>query len=628
MFMHKFSFAQTDYYSNPNKSSANPAQLKVDSLNNIAHGLFLNFPDSAHQIAANALLLSEKSNYALGKGISFLNLGSIYWSQSYYPISLFYLKSAIANLPKNEPLYLADAYRSLGRTYADLKENKQALRYLDTALHFAGKDARRLADVYCEQAYVYYGMRNYDRALMLIKISVELDKRINAERDLAVLYGHLGSVYLHKAEYSTALIYEDTAYKMSIKLHNRRLHAYVYVDDAVINNKTGNYGKAAEYARKAIALADSIGVMDAETRAYDALVNSFELSNQLKTALNYQRKFDMVKDSLNTVNRLKTITLIQNYYDLNAKMKEVALMHTKDKINKAKIQSQHEIIITLVLSIFVLSVILFATYYFYKQKTMLSNKFQQQHIALLDQKQLIEEQTENLQAVNNLKDKLLAVIGHDLRTPVANLSNIVAMFEAGYLSADEVKALMKEINPIVKGAELTLLNLVEWAGSQIRGRHLQISNVDLFLLGVEMDQTFAHALQLKHIDFTNKAYPGQRVLADENHLKVILRNLISNAIKFTAEQGAIILRTEVENGQLMVSVEDSGKGMSPDEIDKLFYLNTHFSHSGTSGEKGTGIGLILCKELVELNGGKLSVKSTVGKGSVFYFNLPLAKAYA
>ncbi|MFI5140435.1 MAG: sensor histidine kinase, partial [Sphingobacteriales bacterium] len=276
---------------------------------------------------------------------------------------------------------------------------------------------------------------------------------------------------------------------------------------------------------------------------------------------------------------------------------------------------------------FILSVILSATYYFYKQKTVLSNKYQQQHKALLDQKQLIEVQTENLQAVNNLKDKLLAVIGHDLRSPVANLSNIVAMFEAGYLSADEVKVLMKQINPIVKGAELTLSNLVEWAGSQIRGRNIQTSNVDLFLLGVEMEQTFAYALHFKNIEFINKAFPGQRVLADENHLKVILRNLISNAIKFTTEKGTIKLSTAIENGELIVSVEDSGKGMTRDEIDKLFYLNTHFSNSGTSGEKGTGIGLILCKELVELNGGKLLVKSTPGTGSVFYFNLPLAKAY-
>src|ERR1700742_4405924 len=105
-----------------------------------------------------------------------------------------------------------------------------------------------------------------------------------------------------------------------------------------------------------------------------------------------------------------------------------------------------------------------------------------------------------------------------------------------------------------------------------------------------MEQTFVHALQLKHLDFINHAYPGQGVVADENQLKVILRNLISNAIKFTDQKGQITLSTVIENNELIVSVQDSGKGMTTDEIDKLFCLNTHFSNCGTSGEKGTGIG--------------------------------------
>jgi len=143
-----------------------------------------------------------------------------------------------------------------------------------------------------------------------------------------------------------------------------------------------------------------------------------------------------------------------------------------------------------------------------------------------------------------------------------------------------------------------------------------------------MEQTFAHALHLKNIEFINNAYPGQGVLADENHLKVILRNLISNAIKFTAQKGNIILFTIIENNGMIIGIEDNGKGMSKDELNKLFYTHTHFSNSGTLGELGTGIGLLLCKELIELNGGKLEVESTLGKGSKFYFKLPLIKAYA
>ena len=591
--LHKFSYAQTDLQKNTQPDSSTAAQANIDRLNRIAHTIFLEFPDSAHKIAANALLLSEKSDYAFGKGRSFLNLGVIYWSQSYYPVSLFYLKSAIANLPANRRLYLSDAYKALGRTYADLKAYKPALKNLDTALYFAGKDVGRLAEVYSERAYVYYNQENFGKAMEFARYSLKLDRSIKAEPSIAVLYGHLSSIYAHQLAFNAALACADTAYNMSLKIHNRRLRAYVYVDYANINNRLGRFDEAINYAQKAIVLADSIGVMDAETRAYDALVNSFEQKNELKTALQYQRKYILVKDSLNTENKLKTITLIQNYYELNSKMKGISLMRANDRVNKAKIKSQYLLIVILVLTLIVLVVMLSATYYFYKQKKVLSSKLQYQHQALLEQKQLIEVQTANLQTVNSLKDKLLAVIGHDLRAPVGNLSNIVEMFETGYLTAEEVHDLMKNINPVVKGAELTLLNLVEWAGSQIRGRNIHSSNVDVFLLGVEMEQTFVHALQLKNIEFINRAYPGQRVLGDENHLKVILRNLVSNAIKFTDNKGSIKLSTVIENNELIISIEDSGKGMTNDEMAKLFFLDTHFSNSGTSGEKGTGIGLLL-----------------------------------
>ena len=240
--VHKFSYAQMDLQKNINPDSSISTNSDIDRLNTIAHTIFLEFPDSAHKIAGNALLLSEKSDYAFGKGRSFLNLGVIYWSQSYYPVSLFYLKSAIANLPANKQLYLSDAYKALGRTYADLKEYKQALNNLDTALYFAGKDVGRLAEVYSERAYVYYNRENYGKAMELARYSLTLDRSIKAEPSIAVLYGHLSSIYAHQLAFNAALACADTAYHMSLKIHNRRLRAYIYVDYANINNRLGRFG--------------------------------------------------------------------------------------------------------------------------------------------------------------------------------------------------------------------------------------------------------------------------------------------------------------------------------------------------------------------------------------------------
>ena len=457
---------------------------EVDHLNDIAANIFLQYPDSAHTLAGDALLMAEHLNYSLGKGRSCLNLGAIYWSQSYYPISLFYLKSALAYLPKNKPLYLSDAYRALGRTYADLKNYKAAAANLDTALYFAGNEPGHLAEVYSERAYIDNLLGNYDKALDEVNYSLKLNKIVKAEKHIAVLYGRLASIYLHKKNYANALVFNGVTFEKSLETHNRRLLAYTYLDYAVIYNALGRYDDAVAFAQKSIALSDSIGVMDAETRAFNALINTYQLKHQYEKALAYQQKYNDIRDSLSNLAKLKTIKLVQNYYDLNAKMNSVTLMQVNDRLNKAKIRSQHLMIRALLVSLIVVMIILTATYYFYKQKKLLSSKLQEQHKALLDQKQLIEAQTANLQKVNNLKDKLFAVIGHDLRSPVANLSNIIEMFEDGYLTADEVHELMKNINPVVKGVQLTLSNLVEWAGSQIKGINVNSSNVDVFLMGV------------------------------------------------------------------------------------------------------------------------------------------------
>lgn len=629
LLVYNFSVAQKT--TSPKHTLAPPvisASGMIDSLNNRAYNIYLTDADSAHRLAADALILAERYSDAPGKGKSFLNLGIIYWSQSYYSISLFYLKSAVVYLPANQPFLLSRAYLALSRTYSDLKNYTRSLKYVDMAARFAGNNIVQLAEVYGEKAYTLGMTGKPDEALTDARLSLKLNKAGGGEGNIAVAYGRIATIYLNKRLFTMAKAYDDSAFTIGKKIGNNRLLAYIYADYAQIWNGMGDFASAQAFATKGIILSEKIGVIDAEKKAYRAIVKTYELKHDYPKALYYQKRFNAVRDSLENNTKMKTVDLVENYYNLNAKINQAQIRAINDKANREEIKSQHSMIRLLFASLVILIIILTVTYYFYKQKQHLNVKLRQQHTALLDQKELIEAQAANLQQVNELKDKLLAVVGHDLRSPIANLGSIIEMFEDGYITAAEVRELMKDINPIIKGAELTLSNLVDWAGSQIKGRNVNVSTVDIFLMGVEMEQTFLHALQQKNIEFINEAYPGRSAKADENHIKVILRNLISNAIKFTPPGGTISLITIIESNSLIISIKDNGNGMTAEEIDKLFSLNTHFSNSGTSGEKGTGIGLLLCKELVELNDGRLRVKSQAGAGSVFYFNLPLAKAYA
>lgn len=609
----------------PSSNSAASQQTYIDHVNDVAYSMYLRSPDSARNIAEQMLLLSEKIKYPQGICRSYHNIGVIYWSQSYYPIALYYLNAALANTPKDQRLLFSDIYSDIGRVYADLLDYKRALYNLNKCELYAGTDTLHLAEAFSEQSYVYMKLNNYQKAIPLARRALNYDHAVKEEMGAAILYSRLGTLYYQKHDIEKAKAYNDTAYRESVRLQMHRLTAGMYGEFAMLDNDAHDYDKAILLAKKSITLFDSIGVFSGQVAGYKLLIAGYEGKKDLVNALGTERKYNEIQDSLNTIDKVKSAALIQNYFELNGRLNQLAQADKKNQNNRAKIRFQHSVIIILAISLLVVLLLLTVTYYFYNQKKVLNSKLQLQHNELSEQKKLIESQAGNLEEVNDMKDKMLAVIAHDLRSPIANLLNILSMFEQDYLTPKEVHLLMRDINPIVKSADLTLTNLLEWAGSQIRGESAKAVKVDIFLLGVEMEQTFKHLLKTKELEFTNMAKPAQMVMADLNHIRIILRNLISNAIKFTGDNGAIKLFTNVEGNQLAINVLDTGTGMSEQEIESLFDLNTHFSNSGTSGEKGTGLGLILCKELAELNGSSLSVRSKINEGTTFTFKLPLAR---
>ena len=628
LVIQKETFAQSALQASSPHDTAFAVQKTVDYLNDLSFNMYLSAPDSARAIAEKALLLAKKIEYKAGIGRSFLNIGHVYWSQAYYPLALVFLNKALTDIPLDKPSLISECYEVTGRTYADLGDYKKALLNLDIAEKFAGDNTAGLAEVHSERSYVYMLQEDYERATKEAYQSLRLNKIAKDKKNIPILYGRLSSIYLNKKDYKPALAYSDTAYQMSLRVHNNRLRSKTLVAYAYIYNNLHQYSKAIEYAKKGKALADSVGIIDASSSACKELVISYEQLNDLKQALAYQKKYIDIKDSVSRFYKQRNTALIQDYFTLNNRLNDIADFERNEQQIKAKMEEQRIIIFSLALSLLAVLGIFSVTYYFYKRKKQLNDQLLTKHQALLEHKRLIEAQTANLQSVSKIKDKLLAVIGHDLRTPLANLRNILDMFDSDYLSTDEIHWLMKDINPLVKGAELTLSNLMDWASSNIKGRNVNSSRLDIFLLGVEMEQTFNHALQRKNIEFINEASAGQSVVADENHVKVVLRNLISNAIKFTDSKGYIKLTSVYKEKKVIISVQDNGKGMSSDEVEKLFYPHTHFSQPGTLGENGIGIGLLLCKELVELNGGKLWITSKPGKGSTFFFSLPLNAEYA
>ncbi|MEN8121284.1 MAG: HAMP domain-containing sensor histidine kinase [Bacteroidota bacterium] len=248
-------------------------------------------------------------------------------------------------------------------------------------------------------------------------------------------------------------------------------------------------------------------------------------------------------------------------------------------------------------------------------------QIQQDKIEL--QKQELEKKARDLQEANRTKDRFFTIIAHDLQSPFNTLIGFSELIEQEIENKDleEIEKINQIILQSSTQAHRLLLNLLEWSKAQTNQIECNPEKFDIQKVINEQAELFKYQANKKHtnlIDESNHCY----VFADLNLINTVLRNLISNAVKYT-QGGSINIKSQCNSSHCIISIQDTGAGISKEKLEKLFYVGENTSTLGTNGEKGTGLGLILCKEFVEKNNGEIFVESRLNKGSIFSFNLPL-----
>ncbi|TAF68107.1 MAG: hypothetical protein EAZ55_00725 [Cytophagales bacterium] len=259
-------------------------------------------------------------------------------------------------------------------------------------------------------------------------------------------------------------------------------------------------------------------------------------------------------------------------------------------------------------------------------QTKENEKLVKEQNIILEQK--VTEKTQQLSIANSTKDKLFSIIGHDLRGPVASLISLLDLIAEDYITEEEFKALTSKLQRSVKNMHNTLENLLQWSKSQMESIEAYPQTLAIEDLVKEDFRLYEITAQNKNIQFFTELHNTQPPYADENHIRLVLRNLIGNALKFTPTGGTVLVTCQdkmqdTKESMVEIVIRDTGVGMSAENAAKLFDRGQIFTTYGTAGEKGTGLGLLLCKEMVEKNGGQIGVSSELGKGSSFYFTLPI-----
>ncbi len=249
-------------------------------------------------------------------------------------------------------------------------------------------------------------------------------------------------------------------------------------------------------------------------------------------------------------------------------------------------------------------------------------------ISLISAKRIIYNQTEELKRTIKGRDKLYSVIAHDLRSPMASIKMVLNMLMInlpGEKIGEEMHELLNMANQTTEELFSLLDNLLKWTKSQIGKLNVVTQDIELVGVTAGVIEIFAMVAELKQIKIKLESPEKIDVRADIDMIKTVIRNLISNAMKFSNVGGEVLVNIKEKEEQVVVSVTDHGRGIKDEDQCKLLHVDTHFTTFGTKNEEGSGLGLLLCQDFVRKNGGELWFNSKYGEGSTFSFYLPSKK---
>jgi signal transduction histidine kinase len=504
---------------------------------------------------------------------------------------------------------------AMGRIDEAFENYEQVLRYKDQ-IEMPKAEAEALFNL--AQLYALQG--EYTDALSNHKRALAIRRSIRDKENEALSLNTIGELYRLMKNDEKALANHVVALELRQALNDKKGMAESFNNIGALYLQQKNFQRAIANISLGLEAGQESQAQNQIRRSFEYLSQCYEQLGDYKQALKNKDRFLAMNDLIENEKNDQRLLEIQNRYVIDKKESQIEKLES-DRVQREKeLQTQKKfrnfLFVLTGLSIIILLLILYL--YLLKQR---SNKILQAAHAKVNQ------QNSELQDLNATKDKFFSIISHDLKGPLNSLTSFSGLLinHTDSLSKEEIQMLAKDLDKTLKNLFALLENLLEWSRSQTGNIEFTPEHFDMATVLEGNKELLQAQAQSKKISLIRGDTGEVPVSAHKNSINTVVRNLISNAIKFTPEGGTITLGLRLsQNNEVVVSVADTGVGMSGDILKKLFRIDTKHSTKGTANEKGTGLGLILCKEFVEKNGGRLWVESEVGKGSVFYFTVPNA----
>lgn len=593
-------------------------------------------PALAIRLAKEALIYSKKSNFTLGEARSLNQIAVLNEHYHSVAIAIHYQKQAVALLSQipDEEAETASGYLKLGVFEEKKKDLKAALESITSALKIYQKLQLNSGVFLC---YTNLGhikeMAGAEHAALQFYLKARaLGKSHPFTGDYLMLLEHLGGIYFKMDSNDKALqVYQEGINESQQKPVHLPAHLSFLRKTGMIHNMLGDKTKALEFHRLALAKAGKSGLPEEQARSlvnmadilkdqhtdqslghlnkalsiaqqignktlaaeiYHSLSDIYRQQDKFKEALLTLEAHHDLLDSMITINKVHETEITKGNYELERSRTDIQQLEFS---NERRTLERNAGLFIILVALLVLGSLI---YHFFKTKTL--NK--------------------TLSESNLVKDKLFSIIGHDLRNPIGGITTMLTLMENKNHDAEVIK----RVSAMRKQGELALdiLNsLLKWGQAQLKGIEVNPANFktkDFILKNMALLKS--QSLE-KQLIIENQIPDDLVIKADPDHFDFIIRNLLSNAIKFSFAEGKVELKakTDQKDEKIIFSVKDYGQGISESQLKKFKFSNMDISY-GTNGEKGTGIGLMLCREFISANGGEIWVESIEGQGAEFNFS--------
>jgi len=609
---------------------AQPGQdsLSLANENAIALTIYLSNPDSAILMAAKTLEVAQEKKISYVEGESYYILSKAHWAKANYRLSTEYGFKALRIFENSSHIhYWGQSILALARDFTDLKELQQAKSMIHSAVHLAksNNNEKLLADTYREYSLLLYNLQQYDSAFQIVDEGIRYYEKARDVSMAGILYSRKADLYLQKKDYKNSMLYAKKSMAADLKSNNKRSLSIEYLRAAHNYFRVNNLDSAKKSLESANAFATHIGNLPVQIRIHELMATIYESEYNTQEALRQFKIISQLKDSLGLREKSRQLAETLALNELETKEKTIQLLEKENDTEKRLVKTQQLVSYFLIAVIILLLLLIFVLWRLRNHQSKAHELLSLKNASIEQQRQEIQTQAENLQNLNRVKLKLFSLISHDLRGPISNIQTLLTMLTQRLLTMEEFLSLSEKLKTDLNNNQRTLENLLNWSLSQMEGIKTEQQAFNIGSVVDEVAQLMDGIATRKEITIQNLEGCNCTVWGDYNQIHLILRNIIHNAIKFSPNQKSIFISTHPMNGFCKLVVRDEGVGLSQSEIDTLLHPHDYYSKTGTHDEKGTGLGLLLCKEFIKRNGGSFDITSKPNTGTEVSFTLPLAQ---